>query len=218
MLKKYKFEKKDCMGGWYIPKNICDGVIDFYKESEKVKGCTHRFDEKTKQWVTDVNVSNKVSTDVLVSFYEKDERMIAYRKYLQKCLELYVKEYPELNRQPRFNVSKGYNIQFYKPGEGYKAWHCERANLTVTDRLLVFMTYLNNVPDGGTEFMYQNLTTKAEKGLTLIWPADWTHTHRGQISNTKEKYIVTGWYCYLLDGPDWIRNNFAMNNHVENQK
>ena len=58
------------------------------------------------------------------------------------------------------------------------------------------MTYLNDVEDGGTEFYYQGLKTKAEKGLTLIWPSDFTHTHRGIISNTKEKYIATGWFSY----------------------
>ena len=58
------------------------------------------------------------------------------------------------------------------------------------------MTYLNDVEDGGTEFKYQNLTTPAKKGLTLIWPVYWTHTHRGQISNTKTKYITTGWFDF----------------------
>ena len=66
-------------------------------------------------------------------------------------------------------------------------------------RLLVFMTYLNDVDDGGTEFKYQNITTPAKKGLTLIWPAPWTHTHRGQISYTKTKYITTGWFSYIED-------------------
>ena len=56
------------------------------------------------------------------------------------------------------------------------------------------MTYLNDVDDGGTEFLYQNLITPAEKGLTLIWPAGFTHTHRGVVSQTKTKYIATGWY------------------------
>ena len=64
-------------------------------------------------------------------------------------------------------------------------------------RSLVFMTYLNDVEDGGTEFLYQNLTIPAKKGLTLIWPAFFTHTHKGQISKTKEKYIVTGWFNHI---------------------
>ena len=63
-------------------------------------------------------------------------------------------------------------------------------------RHLVFMTYLNNVENGGTDFLYQNYTTKAIKGNTVIWPAAWTHTHKGQISKTEDKYIITGWYVF----------------------
>ena len=66
-------------------------------------------------------------------------------------------------------------------------------------RHLVFMTYLNTVDDGGTHFYYQKLKTKAKKGLTLIWSSAWTHTHRGIISKTKEKYILTGWYNFKGD-------------------
>tara|TARA_R100000365_G_C2701150_1_gene39616 strand:- start:24 stop:203 length:180 start_codon:yes stop_codon:yes gene_type:complete len=58
------------------------------------------------------------------------------------------------------------------------------------------MTYLNNVPAGGTHFKYQDVTTPAERGLTLMWPPDFTHTHKGQINSTREKYIITGWLGY----------------------
>ena len=57
------------------------------------------------------------------------------------------------------------------------------------------MTYLNDVYDGGeTEFMFYNLKIKPRKGLTLIWPAGWTHMHRGLPSEKSEKMIVTGWF------------------------
>lgn len=56
------------------------------------------------------------------------------------------------------------------------------------------MLYLNNVPDGGTEFKYQNIILKAKKGDLVIWPAEFTHLHKGVISKTKEKYIATGWF------------------------
>ncbi len=59
------------------------------------------------------------------------------------------------------------------------------------------MTYLNDVPDGGTNFKYQNITSPAKKGLTLFWPSDFTHIHKGQISETSEKYIITGWLNIL---------------------
>ena len=86
------------------------------------------------------------------------------------------------------------NIQFYKPGGGYKKWHFENGSELFLKRNLVFMTYLNDVENGGTEFFYQKLTLPAKKGLTVIWPAYWTHLHKGQISKKYEKYIATGWF------------------------
>ena len=47
------------------------------------------------------------------------------------------------------------------------------------------------------EFCRKNIKIKPEKGLTLIWPADWTHTHRGIASPTQEKFIITGWFNYV---------------------
>ena len=91
-----------------------------------------------------------------------------------------------------------FNIQHYKPNGGYKAWHFERHHNEQL-RIFAFMTYLNDVPDGGTEFLYQDLTLKAKKGDTVIWPAEWTHTHKSQISTTHEKYIATGWFSLIPD-------------------
>lgn len=98
-----------------------------------------------------------------------------------------------------WDTGSSMNIQKYKPGEGFFNWHCERSVPTAAsvDRALVFMTYLNDVPDGGTKFFHQDIVTPAKKGLTIIWPVDWTYTHAGQISQTSEKYIVTGWIYYL---------------------
>jgi hypothetical protein len=67
------------------------------------------------------------------------------------------------------------------------------------------MTYLNDVTDGGeTEFFYQKLKIKPEKGLTLIWPSDWPWTHRGIPSHTEDKYITTGWVHFV--NPDKSEN------------
>ena len=59
------------------------------------------------------------------------------------------------------------------------------------------MTYLNDVSDGGTMFKNQDLTVPAKKGLTVIWPAGFTHVHKGQVSLKQEKYIVTGWWSLI---------------------
>ena len=59
------------------------------------------------------------------------------------------------------------------------------------------MIYLNDVHDGGgTHFPQYDYTPKARTGSIALWPAGWTHMHRGQVSNTEKKYILTGWYHY----------------------
>ena len=45
------------------------------------------------------------------------------------------------------------------------------------------------VPD----FEHFNLKIKPEAGKTLIWPAEWTHAHRGTVLKGGKKYIITGW-------------------------
>lgn len=50
------------------------------------------------------------------------------------------------------------------------------------------MTYLNDVKEGGsTYFSHYDLEIEPRKGLTLIWPAEWTHAHRGNILKAGKK-------------------------------
>ena len=57
------------------------------------------------------------------------------------------------------------------------------------------MFYLNTVTDdGGTYFSNYDLTLDAVEGRLVIWPAYWTHFHKGIVSASQEKYIATGWY------------------------
>ena len=56
------------------------------------------------------------------------------------------------------------------------------------------MTYLNNVDKGGsTYFKHYDLEINPKQGATLIWPAEWTHAHKGNIIKEGSKYIITGW-------------------------
>ena len=115
-----------------------------------------------------------------------------YKNLIGDIIHRYEKRYPEIEEFSKFGMGESCQIQYYKPGEGFKKWHFERSSRN-ENRCLVFMTYLNDVPDGGTRFKYQELTTPAEKGLTLMWPTDFSHTHKGQITKHHEKYIITGW-------------------------
>jgi hypothetical protein len=189
-LKEYILPKNTCMGGWYIPPHLCDDLIQIFKDNPQ-----HQSPGALGPPPLKINPKKKESTDVTIAPKYRDPSFIRYLKYLQAVIDLYIKKYPEVARFSKFGLIERAQIQYYRPGQGFKEWHSERTT-GESKRCLVFMTYLNSVLDGGTHFKYQELTTPAEKGLTLIWPTDFTHTHRGQINKNLEKYIITGWLGY----------------------
>ena len=71
-------------------------------------------------------------------------------------------------------------------------YHYESGSINSCERILVYMTYLNDC-EGGTRFLYQGLDVIPKKGKTIIWPAGFTHTHKGVIDHNYEKWIATGW-------------------------
>ena len=73
---------------------------------------------------------------------------------------------------------------------------CIRDSFTA-NRILAWMFYLNTVTDGGgTYWDNYDLTMNAVKGRLVIWPAYFTHFHKGIVSKTETKYIATGWFQY----------------------
>lgn len=99
----------------------------------------------------------------------------------------------------RYGVMK---LQKYQAGKGgYFHWHSEvypiDAQCEALHRVLFFMFYLNDVVDGGeTEFYYQKLKVKPKTGRMVIAPAGFTHTHRGNMPISSDKYIVTCWLMF----------------------
>ena len=195
-LKQHNFPYDSFIGGWYIPEHICDGMLDYYyqKSNDITPGVVGNLQDDNDPVKPDV----KDSLDLFIEPNDNSSECKAYVSYLLSCLQNYVNYYEYANKICEYGLNVGYNMQRYKKGGGFKTWDFERSHMTSMSRVLVFMTYLNDVEDCCTEFYYQKLKTKAKKGLTLIWPPDFTHTHRGIISHTKEKYIVTGWFTMKL--------------------
>lgn len=97
-----------------------------------------------------------------------------------------------------FEMSPLFNMQKYEPSEAFFGYHCERASLQYSNRVLVWMIYLNTITDRGeTEFYYQHHFERPVQGKLVIWPSDWTYLHRGIPSSTQTKYILTGWFNHL---------------------
>jgi predicted 2-oxoglutarate/Fe(II)-dependent dioxygenase YbiX len=85
-------------------------------------------------------------------------------------------------------------IQKTEPGQGYHVWHAESMTIESCRRILAWTVYLNDVEEGGeTEFLYQHMRVKPKAGTLVIWPASFTHVHRGNPPLSGSKYIITGW-------------------------
>ncbi len=90
-------------------------------------------------------------------------------------------------------------VQKYDRGSGnYNYWHCEVYPMAPHNeqlhRTLLFMFYLNDVDKGGhTEFFYQQKSIAPKTGRMVVAPAYFTHTHRGCVPESGDKYIITSW-------------------------
>ena len=180
---------------------VCDELINHYKLL-KNNGYTHIRETEgvPKHIKDDTSTYNLLPQNMLDSNTPLDMSFetwhLPYTEttpiFWEKILPLYEKEYSVL-----LNTTKKYiqfvKIQETKPGQGYHIWHYENEDVKSSLRLLAFSLYLNDVEEGGeTEFLYQKKRVKAKKNRLVLWPAYFTHPHRGNppISNTK--YMIAG--------------------------
>ena len=119
-------------------------------------------------------------------------------KGLQECFSLYSNEFATLkNIDLNCNIIK---MQKISSGGGYHVWHSEQGNGEQANRGLVYMLYLNTLPpeaNGETEFLYQQRRINPVENTMVLWPAGFTHAHRGNpVYGDNTKYIVTGWFYH----------------------
>ena len=85
-------------------------------------------------------------------------------------------------------------------GGGYYQFHSEQSmeREEYLRRILTYTVYLNDVPEGEgeTEFLNQGFRYSPRKGDLVIFPAFFTHIHRGNPVYTTDKYIATGWLLW----------------------
>jgi len=117
---------------------------------------------------------------------------------LQQCYDDYAEQFSVLKDGKIHGTAM--KMQRTSPGGGYHVWHGEQGNGAHAERVLVYMLYLNDLgeADGGeTEFLYQRTRIRPQENTMVVWPAAFTHAHRGNtVLGEQSKYIVTGWFYY----------------------
>jgi hypothetical protein len=128
----------------------------------------------------------------------KDPLAVDMHNVLGRCVKEYGLKYPGFASQGC--MSDDMKVQKTPPKGGFHTWHCEQGSQNNSSfRNLTWTFYLNDLPEGEgeTEFLEYGVKVSPKKADLCLFPAAWTHTHRGNPVYTHDKYIATGWY-YLV--------------------
>jgi len=172
-------------------KEFCEQVIKQYEDMVESGHGKTRFDfeNAARTFKDDTQVFADDVDYIPLRTSTKEFNELFWNKYFP----IYEQEYSALKDSGR-HTNYAFKIQKTKIGGGYHVWHYESGSREMCHRLLTWILYLNDVHEGGeTEFLYQHMRVKPEQGTLVIWPAAFTHTHRGNPPLSNEKYIVTGW-------------------------
>lgn len=185
------------IGSWFIePLFLCEDLIDFFE--------TYSANHTAGKTAGGLNLEAKKSTDLSIrprDLEQADHKVVRdYIEALFTCHRDYLEQWPFIKSiLPRVEIGS-FNIQRYDAGGHFQKIHSERSKIGTSHRILAWMTYLNDVDDGGaTHFTHQGISVQPQRGKTLIWPAEWTHAHKGELVSSASKYIITGWMHFPPD-------------------
>ena len=192
----------------YFDEEIIDSYLKVFKkaESENLVVPRHTHLRNTSTRLTAESIQDS-SQDLITSVFTYGLNYINkpfIDTFFNKIYPIYAGKYSLLQNLARHSI---FDIKIQKtvPGEGYHLWHCENGSSDTRDRMMAFSLYLKDVHEGGeTEFLYQKFRCKPKRNTFIIWPAGYTHAHRGNPPLSNDKYIITGWLEYgswLQDGP-----------------
>jgi hypothetical protein len=181
-------------------KEDCSEIIDYIHFLEN-DGCM--FYDKSRLHLEDHITKNISNTPKYELDLNSSHRIVeSVLPKITPCVNDYLETYSLLNRS-RFLL---YDCKLKKipPGGGFHTWHYESSSLTSTGRIFVVQLYLNDDFEGGeTEFLYQNKREKAKRGDVIIFPTNFTHTHRGNAPIGGTKYLLTSWGLLQSDPEEY---------------
>lgn len=196
-----KSEFNDFIGVWenFVPPSVCQKTINFFEETLQVSTFYNEDLANDEFGVLDgtgqfQNGSlGRKDLSILLN-YSNPKLNYELQQYLTACTHHYIDTYDQLKNAKL--IAEDNKMQKTPPGGGYHVWHYENAGYGHHARELVWVIYLNDMPDGEaeTEFLYQKRRIKPTVGTVVIWPAGMTHVHKGNTVFTQDKYILTGWF------------------------
>jgi hypothetical protein len=173
----------------YIEKNFfseedCKNIINQFN-IDLIKGSDH---------------SGYIYKNILFDNFISDKNFLnKFNNNLTQSINEYKLLYPEINQTTSIWGLTDLRFKKFNIGKCFSGFHSEHS-LSYPNRVLSIQLYLST-HDCGTEFYRDNFTIKSEIGKLAIFPAYFTHTHRGQVcKENKERFIITGYISFVKKG------------------
>lgn len=196
-----KVEHKDFIARYTgaYPDGYCQHLItEFERLANSGAGSNRQTSDNSPTYIkNDYQVMLNIGAHSVEQFDGKDSVNMFFNG-LQACYEDYTNTFSVLKQCTIRGTTM--KMQRTAPGGGYHVWHAEQGNGKDAARVLVYMLYLNTIePEsaGETEFLYQQTRVQPVENTMILWPAAYTHAHRGNtVFGNTSKYIVTGWFYF----------------------
>ena len=194
-------EYKDFIGVFLdvYPKGFCEHLIAEFERNRTLGAGTDRQEGEgaDKHRKNDYQIFSN-GKNINFEFFDGKNTVDMFFNGLQRCFEEYSNEFSTI-KDVNINCNN-MKIQKTSSGGGYHVWHSEQGNGEQANRGLVYMLYLNTLPseaNGETEFLYQQRRINPVENTVVLWPAAFTHAHRGNpVYGENAKYIITGWFYH----------------------
>jgi len=174
-----------------LTEDECKDIIDWFWEVEDrhVDGAVYGrpSDVRQNHVVKDFKDTRQIypKPDDRVSDLLSRAYFEVYDRYAEEC-PVPPEDYPL--------VFRDYCVRVYHKGKGFFSKHQDQGPGVNVHRVFGIVGYLNDVEEGGElEFLYQSKRIEPRKGDFVLWPAGYTHHHRGNPPLKGTKYIYTGW-------------------------
>jgi hypothetical protein len=172
-----------------LSKDECKNIIDLFKSDLNIKVDKNGDAQFSKDKMERYDFSKGYLSNEL-----NNEIVKIINIALNDCIKYYAEEFWIVKQLKATSLE--IKLQKTPPRGGFHIWHCEHSNKESESRVLAWTIYLNDIPsgEGETEFLWQGLRVQPKAGTVSIFPASFTHTHRGNPVYSCDKYIATGWY------------------------
>lgn len=177
-----------------MPNELCDKLVKLADEQISVNPDLQRHNPLESS-----NISYRKDWFLFTQTFEDIGKPV--NVILNNYLQQYIDTYMGAFYSGRY-FSHYQKLQVTPPGGGFHNWHNEHSTTHSMERIMAWMFYLNDINYGGeTEFLHQRVRLTPTKGTLVLFPAAFTHCHRGNPPLNETKYILTGWYHIAID-PD----------------